>query len=140
MAAIARHVTIEDFALVGGLVAVHQFCRIGKMSIIGGCSRVYQDVAPFMLVNGNPAETVTINKVGMERNEVPEAAQSALRLDKFEQTVGMKPVHASPGEWPNAFNRPAHELKHFIDQRAESVRRQLDGKFKGMILKYPKKK
>lgn len=70
----------------------------------------------------------------------PIAAQSALRLDKFEQAVGWKPVHPSPGERPNTFNRPAHELKGFIDQRAASVRRQLDGKSKGLILKYPDKK
>jgi RNA polymerase sigma factor (sigma-70 family) len=68
----------------------------------------------------------------------PIAAQSALRLDKFEQEVGWKPVHPSPGELPHTFNRPPRELKRFIDKRAESVRRQLDGKSKGMILKYPK--
>jgi spore coat protein CotH len=67
----------------------------------------------------------------------PIAAESAFRLDKFEQAVGMKPVKPSPGERPNGINRPAHELKRFIDKRAESVRRQLDGKSKGMILKYP---
>jgi RNA polymerase sigma factor (sigma-70 family) len=69
----------------------------------------------------------------------PIAAQSAFRLDRFEQAVGWKPVHPSPAERPNTFNRPAHELKRFIDQRAESVRRQLDGKSRGMILKYPEK-
>jgi UDP-N-acetylglucosamine acyltransferase len=79
MAAIAGHVTIEDYALVGGLAAVHQFCRIGRMAIVGGCARVSQDVAPYMLVTGNPAETVTVNKVGLERNGVSEAAQSAIR-------------------------------------------------------------
>jgi spore coat protein CotH len=70
----------------------------------------------------------------------PIAAQSALRLDKFEQEVGWKPVHPSPGEWPDTFNRPAHEIKRFIDKRAESVRRQLDGKSRGMILKYPERR
>ena len=49
-------------------------------------------------------------------------------------------AHPSPGEWPDTFNRPAHEFKRFIDKRAESVRGQLDGKSKGMILKYPKEK
>jgi len=67
----------------------------------------------------------------------PIAAQSALLLDKFEQEVGWKPVHRSPGELRDSFNRPANELKRFINQRAESVRRQLDGKSKGLILKYP---
>ncbi|HEY1661425.1 MAG TPA: acyl-ACP--UDP-N-acetylglucosamine O-acyltransferase [Verrucomicrobiae bacterium] len=79
VATLAGHVTVEDFAVVGGLAAVHQFCRIGKMSMVGGCSKVVQDVPPFMMADGNPAETRTINKTGMERNGISEAAQSALR-------------------------------------------------------------
>jgi UDP-N-acetylglucosamine acyltransferase len=76
---LAGHVTVEDHAIVGGLAAVHQFCRIGKMSIIGGCAKVVQDVPPFMLADGNPARTRTINKVGMERNKISEEVQSAMR-------------------------------------------------------------
>ena len=78
-ATLAGHVTVEDHAVIGGLAAVHQFCRIGKMAIIGGCSKVVQDVPPFMLADGNPAETRTINKVGLERNGVSEEAQTALK-------------------------------------------------------------
>ena len=76
---LAGHVTVEDHAIVGGLAAVHQFCRIGKMAIIGGCSKVVQDVPPFMLADGNPAETRTINKVGLERNGVSEEAIGVLK-------------------------------------------------------------
>lgn len=76
---LAGHVVVEDFAVIGGLAAVHQFCRIGKMAMVGGCSKVVQDVPPFMMADGNPAETRTINKTGMERNGVSEGAQSALR-------------------------------------------------------------
>jgi len=79
MAALAGHVIVEDFALVGGLAAVHQFCRIGRMAMIAGCTKVVSDVPPFMIVDGNPAETRTINKIGMERNGVSEEAQLALR-------------------------------------------------------------
>jgi UDP-N-acetylglucosamine acyltransferase len=79
MAALAGHVFVEDLALVGGLAAVHQFCRVGTMSIIGGVSKVTQDVPPYMLVDGNPAETRAINKVGLERNGVSDEAQRALR-------------------------------------------------------------
>lgn len=79
VATLAGHVAVEDFAVIGGLAAVHQFCRIGKMAIIGGCSKVVQDVPPFMLADGNPAETRTINKIGMERNGVLEEAQTLLR-------------------------------------------------------------
>jgi UDP-N-acetylglucosamine acyltransferase len=79
VATLAGHIVVEDHANIGGLAAVHQFCRIGKMSIIGGCSKIVQDVPPFMLVDGNPAETRTINKVGLERNGVSEEVQNALK-------------------------------------------------------------
>jgi UDP-N-acetylglucosamine acyltransferase len=79
VASIAGHVEIEDSVVLGGLAAIHQFCRIGKLSMVGGCSRVVQDVVPYMVVEGNPAEARTINKVGLERNGVSEEAQVALR-------------------------------------------------------------
>ena len=79
VATLAGHVTVEDHAVIGGLAAVHQFCRIEKMSMIGGCSKIVQDVPPFMIVDGNPGETRTINKVGMERHGISEEAQNALR-------------------------------------------------------------
>ena len=79
MAALAGHVLVEDYAVVGGLSAVHQFCRLGTMSMIGGCSKVVRDVAPFMMVDGNPAETRTINKVALDRNGMTEEVQAALR-------------------------------------------------------------
>jgi UDP-N-acetylglucosamine acyltransferase len=70
---------VGDHAVVGGLAAIHQFCRIGAYSIIGGCSKVVQDVPPYMLADGNPAQTRTINKVGLERNGFSDEAQTALR-------------------------------------------------------------
>lgn len=79
VATLAGHVVVEDHAVIGGLAAVHQFCRIGKLSMIGGCSKVVQDIPPYMIGDGNPAETRTINKVGMDRNGVAEEAQAALR-------------------------------------------------------------
>jgi UDP-N-acetylglucosamine acyltransferase len=79
VATLAGHVTVEDYAVIGGLAAIHQFCRIGKMAMVGGCSKVVQDVPPFMMADGNPAETRTVNKIGMERNGISEKAQSALK-------------------------------------------------------------
>ncbi len=73
------HVVVEDHAILGGYTAVHQFCRVGKLAMTGGCSRIPQDVPPFMIVEGNPAETRTINKIGLERNGVSGEAQTALR-------------------------------------------------------------
>lgn len=76
---LAGHVIVEDHAIIGGLAAVHQFCRIGRMSIIGGCAKVVQDVPPYMIVDGNPGETKGLNKVGMERNGISAEAQAALK-------------------------------------------------------------
>jgi UDP-N-acetylglucosamine acyltransferase len=64
---LAGHIIVEDHVIVSGLAAVHQFCRIGAHSIIGGCSKVVQDVPPFMIVDGNPATTRGINLVGLQR-------------------------------------------------------------------------
>jgi UDP-N-acetylglucosamine acyltransferase len=64
---LAGHVTVEDFAVIGGLTAVHQFCRIGQHAITGGCSKIVQDVPPFFIADGNPAEVRGVNLVGLER-------------------------------------------------------------------------
>ena len=78
-AGLAGHVVVEDHAILGGYTAVHQFCRVGKLAMTGGCSRIPQDVAPFMIVEGNPAETRAVNKIGLQRNGVSDEAQTALR-------------------------------------------------------------
>ena len=70
----------------------------------------------------------------------PVAAESAFKLHKFEQSVGLKPIAPSPGENKFGINRPAHDMKGFIEARARSVREQLDGKSKGVILKTPSQK
>ncbi len=79
MAGIAGHVLIEDYAVIGGMAGVHQFCRIGQMAMVAGCARIVQDVAPFMLVEGHPAGTRTVNKVAMERNGISESTQNAVK-------------------------------------------------------------
>src|SRR5438309_4381451 len=68
---LAGHVTIGDNAVMGGLTAVHQFCRIGRFAITGGCSKIVQDVPPFMIADGNPAEIRGVNLVGLERKNYP---------------------------------------------------------------------
>ena len=67
---LAGHVTIEDKAVVGGLVAIHQFVRIGALSIIGGCSKVVQDVPPYSTSDGHPARVYGLNLVGLRRNGI----------------------------------------------------------------------
>ncbi len=76
---LAGHVIVEDKAIIGGLSAVHQFVRIGKLSITGGCSKVVQDVPPFMMVDGHPAKAVGINAVGLDRAGFAADEKSALK-------------------------------------------------------------
>jgi UDP-N-acetylglucosamine acyltransferase len=73
---LAGHVEVGDHAVMGGLTAVHQFCRIGRFAITGGCSKIVQDVPPFMIADGNPAEIRGVNLIGLERkNYSPEAVK-----------------------------------------------------------------
>ncbi len=64
---VAGHVEVGDYANIGGLTAVHQFCRVGAHAITGGCSKIVQDVPPFFIADGNPAEIRGVNAVGLER-------------------------------------------------------------------------
>jgi len=61
------HVIIDDYAIIGGLTPVHQFCKIGKHSFIGGGLRVVQDVPPFIIANGEPIKFSGINVLGLRR-------------------------------------------------------------------------
>src|SRR2546429_4519563 len=73
---LAGHVEVGDHAVIGGLTAVHQFCRIGQFAITGGCSKIVQDIPPFMIADGNPAEIRGVNLVGLERkNFTPESVK-----------------------------------------------------------------
>lgn len=76
---LAGHVVVEDHVILGGLSAVHQFCRIGKFAMTGGCSKIVQDVPPFMIVDGNPAAVRGVNVVGLQRHGFDEAAIRPLK-------------------------------------------------------------
>jgi UDP-N-acetylglucosamine acyltransferase len=62
------HVQLEDRAYMGGASAVHQFCRIGRLAMIGGLAKVTQDVPPFVMAEGGITQIVGLNKVGLRRN------------------------------------------------------------------------
>ncbi len=67
---LAGHVTIEDKVVIGGMVAIHQFVRVGMLSIIGGCSKVVQDIPPFSTCDGHPARVYGLNLIGLRRKGV----------------------------------------------------------------------
>lgn len=66
-ATLAGHVVVEDRAVIGGLAGVHQFVKIGRNAMIGGASKVVQDVVPYTIVDGHPAKVSGLNSVGISR-------------------------------------------------------------------------
>ena len=77
-ATLAGHVTVEDYVIISGLTAVHQFCRLGQRSITGGCSKIVQDVPPFTVADGNPGRARGLNLVGLKRAGFSEDSVKAL--------------------------------------------------------------
>ena len=76
---LAGHVTIDERAILSGLVAVHQFTMIGRYSFVGGCSRVNKDVPPYVKAVGNPIKLYGLNSVGLERNGFPDDVRRELK-------------------------------------------------------------
>jgi UDP-N-acetylglucosamine acyltransferase len=67
-ALVGGHVMIEDRSFISGAVAVHQFCRIGRLAMVGGHARVVQDIPPYMLIDGQTGCVVGLNIVGLKRS------------------------------------------------------------------------
>jgi len=76
---LAGHVQVDDFAILSGLCAVHQFTRIGAHAMIAGGAMVNQDVAPYTIAQGDRARTVGINLVGLQRRGFSEQAIRAIK-------------------------------------------------------------
>jgi len=70
-AMIAGHAIIEDRAVIGGMSGVHQFVKIGRNAMVGGASKIVQDVVPYTIVDGHPAKVVGLNSVGISRAGIP---------------------------------------------------------------------
>jgi UDP-N-acetylglucosamine acyltransferase len=120
---LAGHVHIEDKAVIGGLVAIHQFVRVGKLSIIGGCSKVVQDIPPFSTCDGHPTKVYGPNLVGLKRHGVSQ--QDIVHLRK-----AFKIIFFSKLSFPHAIKEiqsqlPATEtityLVDFIKQSERGV-------------------
>lgn len=73
------HVHVGDWAIIGGLTGVHQFCKIGAHSMTGGNSSVTQDIPPYVLCAGNPSKPRGINAEGLKRRGFEPATIAALR-------------------------------------------------------------
>ncbi|MBI2425755.1 MAG: acyl-ACP--UDP-N-acetylglucosamine O-acyltransferase [Candidatus Hydrogenedentes bacterium] len=77
---LAGHVTVEPGVIIGGLVGIHQFCRIGQRAFIGGFTRAVQDVLPYMIIEGNPAKCYGPNTIGLKRAGMSLETIKAIKL------------------------------------------------------------
>jgi UDP-N-acetylglucosamine acyltransferase len=77
--ALAGHITIEDHVFLSNNVGAHQFVRMGRYAMIGGKSKIVQDVLPFFITDGNPASLRGVNSVGLQRAGFSEEARRALK-------------------------------------------------------------
>ena len=81
---LAGHIEIDDFAILGGVLPVHQFVKIGAHVMIGGGFRVQQDVCPYALIAGYPLRTVGLNALGLKRRGfAPEAVRTIKTVYKL---------------------------------------------------------
>ena len=120
-ATLAGHIHVEDFAIVGGLTAIHQFSRIGAHSIIGGASAVPKDIPPYMMASGNRVKLYGLNLIGLKRRKFSENTIKALkeayriifRSDILLETA-LKKVEAEVEDCP--------EVRHLINFIRESKR------------------
>jgi len=78
-ATLGGHIIVEDYAILGGLSAVHQFCHIGRHAFVGGCSAVHRDVPPYAMAVGNRAKLVGLNLVGLKRHGFTDSTLQPLK-------------------------------------------------------------
>ncbi|HET7112172.1 MAG TPA: acyl-ACP--UDP-N-acetylglucosamine O-acyltransferase [Pyrinomonadaceae bacterium] len=78
-AALAGHIVVEDHVFISNNVGAHQFVRFGRHAMVGGKSKIVQDVLPFFTTDGNPARVRGLNSVGLRRAGFSESARRALK-------------------------------------------------------------
>lgn len=94
-AGITGHVEVQDYAVVGGLTGIAPFVRIGVYAYIGGCSKVVQDVPPYVMVDGAPATARCVNAVGLRRAGVgPETRKAIQHAFRILYRSGLSPRRA----------------------------------------------
>ena len=110
---VGGHVTIDDNAIVGGSCAIHQFSRIGRLSMIGGMTGVLSDVIPFGLSLGNRNNLVGLNLIGLRRANISNA--NIKILQKFYDTVFSNHNFRSNAENLDADMKENKYIKIIID-------------------------
>lgn len=112
-ATLAGHVTLEDYVIVGGLAAAHQFTRIGKHAFISGGAMVTMDVPPYCTAQGDRAELTGLNTVGLTRHGFTEEQVARIKRayrTLFRSKLGLREALAQV----KAENEGHSEIDHFV--------------------------
>jgi UDP-N-acetylglucosamine acyltransferase len=125
-ASLAGHIIIEDYAIIGALSGIHQFCQIGTHAFISGLTGVPLDIPPYMLASGNRAKLFGLNTVGLKRHNFPEETVKALK--KAYRTIfrsGLTLENAIKRvEEDEIFQTPeVQHLLHFIQHSKRGINR-----------------
>ncbi len=118
---IAGHVEVEDYVIIGGVVPVHQFTRIGAHSIIGGGFRVPKDVPPYILAGGYPLRYMGLNIIGLKRRNF--SSDTILTLKKASRILFQSHYNTAQAvEKIKSEIEPLPEIKHLLEFIEKSER------------------
>jgi len=102
-AMLAGHVTVGDRAYVSGGVAVHQYCRIGTLAMVGGQSHIVKDVPPYVTIDGGSSYVVGLNQIGLRR-----AGQSSEDIRRLKEAYRI--IYRSGLSWTEVLARLKEEF------------------------------
>lgn len=120
---LAGHVTVGRNAIIGGVVPVHQFSRVGELAMIGGGFRVPKDVPPFILAGGEPLRAVGVNVLGLRRHgwspEEIDQAREAFRFFFRSSDPLREKIARALSEWPP--ESPMYRMGNFLHTSERGV-------------------
>ena len=112
--ALAGHVELDDWVIMSGYAAIHQFCKVGAHAFLANNAAVTRDVPPYLMVAGSPAEPVTINSEGLKRRGfTPEQVANIKNGFRVLYRSGLKLAEATVELERLAVDQP--ELKPYLD-------------------------
>lgn len=124
---LAGYTKIEDQVIIGGMAGIHQFVRIGKLAMIGAQSKIVQDIPPFMLVEGSPAEARGVNSIGMQRRGISFESQAEIKK-AFKVIYETKQSTEKIIEELNKRLRPLDEINYLVKFLEQESKRGISKK------------
>jgi UDP-N-acetylglucosamine acyltransferase len=128
-AALGGHVRVDDWAIVSGFAAIHQFCKVGAHAFIGMNTSLTQDVPPFVIVSGNPAVARGVNVEGLKRRDFTREQIDDIRSAyKLVYRSNLTLDEAKTALFKQAFDAPQsaiylNMMREFLDSASRGIAR-----------------